>query len=273
MNLAGPAPFSRATAGFGFIHRTGGHRALTFIAAIAIVVGLGAPPLFATPISVDYLEANGLAARATFELLDGGNTLQIVLENTSTAPYGGDGVNGDANMVLSSLNFDLGDSVDIVDGTVSLYGTSSVVMNMMGTWTTQATPNLNEQFGFSNGGIGNSPAPFAGALHSVTSHGNGGTLVTNFEGTGNRDGLDYGLVAAGSTSFGNSKFILDAVDIRLSLSAPLADLSFLAKGSYVEFGSDYLYVPVPEPSSWMLGGLAFAAIAVFKRRFGKAAKS
>jgi hypothetical protein len=219
----------------------------------------------AAPVSVDYLDANGLSAKADFDLLDGGGTLQIILKNTTAAPYGGAGVDGDGNMVLSSINFDLGD-VDILDGTVALAGSSSVVKKSGASWDPQATPNLNEQYGFSNSGIGNTPSLFANALHSVTAHSNGGTNVTNFEGTGNRTGLDYGLVAPGSSAFGTNEFILDCVEIRLALSSPLSDLSFLANGSYVEFGSDFLYTPVPEPGTWAMAALAITAIVARRWR-------
>ena len=92
------------------------------------------------------------------------------------------------------------------------------------------------------------------------------------EGIGNRGGLDFGLVAGGSTPFGTNEFSLNAVDIRLSLSSPVADMSCVTNGSYVEFGSDYLYVPVPEPNTWMTAAMAFASIAASKRRLGRAAK-
>jgi hypothetical protein len=224
----------------------------------------------ATPIPVSYVGDAGLSAQATFDLMDDGSTLQIVLCNMSIAPFGGDEANGSANMVLSSINFDLGD-VDIVGGTVALGSLSNVVTRLGTLWNPQPAPDLDVEYGYSNTGIGNAPAPFPNALHSVTSHSNGGNAVTNFAGEvgGVGGGLDFGLVAAGSSPFGNNEFILDCVDIRLNLSAPLADLGFLENGSYVEFGSDYRYVPVPEPAAAALCGvlaLAWAAAAAPCRR-------
>lgn len=219
---------------------------------------------------VEY-EDGGLAATALFSLEDSGSTLVIELTNTSIAPFGGS--NASANMVLSSINFDLG-SVSITGGSVSLAGSSTIVKNASGAWGTQASVNLNGEYGYSNTGIGNAPSPVTNALNSVTSHSNGGMSVTTFTGVagGVGGGLDFGLVAPTSSGFGGSHFVLDSVEIRLSLNSALADLSFLESGSYVEFGSDHLYVPggttfiVPEPSVG-IAGAALLALAGIRRRF------
>jgi hypothetical protein len=56
---------------------------------------------------------------------------------------------------------------------------------------------------------------------------------------------------------------------------PLADLSFLDSGSYVEFGSDHQYVPgtpetpntpIPEPTSLLLVGTGAVVLAARARR-------
>ncbi len=237
----------------------------------SVLFVLMAMPGWATPVQVDYFGNNGVAAEATFDLLDGGSTLQIVLKNTSVAPFAG----GGANMVLSSINFDLG-TIDIIGGNVGLAGGSDVVIRSGAVWAPEVAPNLNVEYGYSNTGIGNAAPPgLGGADNSVTSHSNGGNHVTTFHGDvgGVGGGLDFGLVGATSSPFGNNKFILDCVDLRLTLSAPLLNLSFLQGGSYVEFGSDFAFIPnvVPEPTTWALLVLGAAALPVWRRRLARTA--
>ncbi len=223
------------------------------------------PTSSAVPITVDYASGTGLNAQATFDLTGGGSTLCITLTNNSVSPFGN--VNGSANIVLSSINFDLGSTL-ITGGMVSLNSGSNVVNSSGPVWGTVATPDLNAEFGFSNTGIGNTGgASLANALNAVTSHSNGGNAVTNFNGVvgGVGGGLDYGLVATGSTAFGNSDFILDSVVIKLTLNNPLTNLDFLGNGSYVEFGSDHLYV-VPEPATASLIVLGLLGLIMRARR-------
>ncbi|MCL5270684.1 MAG: PEP-CTERM sorting domain-containing protein, partial [bacterium] len=123
---------------------------------------------------------------------------------------------------------------------------------------------------FGNAGTG----VVVGALNAVTSHSNGGNAVTNFNGDvgGVGGGLDFGLVAAGSTPFGNSSFILDSIIIDLALDQSLLNLDFLNQGSYVEFGSDYLYVPpvIPEPATLSLVALGLGIAGFARRRMATA---
>jgi hypothetical protein len=215
--------------------------------------------------TIDYISGTGLNAQATFDLTNSGNTLCITLTNNSVSPFGN--VNGSANMVISSINFDLGSTM-ITGGMVSLNSGSNVVNSNGALWGPVATPDLNDEFGFSNTGIGNmGGASLANALNSITSHSNGGNAVTTFNGIvgGVGGGLDYGLVAAGSTAFGNNDFILDSVIIKLTLDNPVSNLDFLRKGSYVEFGSDHLYV-VPEPATVGLPLMGLLAAVRRKRR-------
>lgn len=257
------------------VHRTFNKlaaRASGILAGLVLMTGVSASQA-AQVATVDYVGANGLSANALFSLDQSGNTLVILLTNNSAAPYGGSGVNGDSKMVLSSINFDLGE-IDITGGSIALAPGSSIVKRSGTNWSPQTATDLSEKYGYSNSGVGNTGVPFASALHAITSHSNGGNNVTDFTGdTGISGGLDYGLVATGSSPFGNSKFVLNAVEVRLFLSNPLTNLNFLNSGSYVEFGSDYAFVAgqnnsinIPAPGSFLAGGALLAVVALRRRR-------
>lgn len=228
----------------------------------------------ATPILYDA--GDGLSGSADFSVT--GSTLSILLANTSTAPFGGQ--DGSTNMVLSSLNFNLPTGIDITGGTVALAPGSNIVTSTAGTtWALQSSSDFNSQYGFSNVGIGNTGGgSLPDANNAITSHNNGGTSVISFTGSAGLPGggLTWGLVPNGSSDIGNNQtFIQNSILLTLSLSAPLADLSFLDSGSYVEFGSDYQNVPgtpetpntpIPEPTSLLLVGTGAVLLAARARR-------
>ena len=249
------------------------------LALAALTLACAAP---AHALLVTYTGSNGLSGSADFSLLNSGNQLQIVLTNTSTSPFGN--VNGSADMVLSSINFNLG-AIDITGGSVSLPPTSGAVVSTNGsTWTSNgASYDLNEEYGYANNGIGNSGGSLTPQLllatNAVTSHSNGGNSVTNFNGDvgGVGNGLNWGLVPLGSSDIGNNReFIQPTITILLNLSGALTDLGFLSQGSYIEFGSDYSYVPnnsvipndpvIPEPATLALIGLGLGVSGMVRRR-------
>lgn len=228
----------------------------------------------------------GLNATADFQLI-APKHLKITLDNTSVTPFGG--VNGDAAMVLSSLNFDLAAGIDITSGSVALSNGSGVVNNTGGVWGVSSwSGSLKEKYAYSNTGVGNNASSgatlsnitasqVAALNNSVTSHSNGGQSLTRFSGgSGLPGGLDFGLVAAGSSAFGKKNFIRSSIVIDLMLSQEITDLSFLTTGSYVEFGSDNAFTggviiggsppppasAAPEPGAmaiWLLLGVGGVA--------------
>jgi len=233
--------------------------ARSFVITLGFTIAFIAP-LHAGPVRYD--SGNGLTASADFTIA--GTTLSVLLTNTSVAPFGGQ--NGTANVVLSSLGFDLPPGVSVLSGTVALGPGSTIVTSTPGTgWFPFAGPaDLGPQYGFSNTGVGSSGGNVTrNVTHTVTSYTSGDHQVVAFGGGAlASNGLEWGLVPSHSSDLGSDRiFVQNSVVLTLRLSAPIADTSFVTTRSYVEFGSDYLYVPaddmtpMPEPAALALVGI------------------
>lgn len=232
---------------------------------------------------VTYTGANGLAATADVTLVNSGDTIQVVLTNTSVSPFGGGSVNGQGNMVLASINFDMG-ATNITGGSAALTLGSdvNVSFNPPGpppTVWTAVTPvdyDLDTEWGFSTTGAGNGLS----AQDSSGAHPSG--QVDAFDGSGNlpSNGLDYGLVATGAAPWGTGhRVIINSITLQLDISSTWDqdDLdAMIARDSYVEFGSDYSYVIgrkppdeiIPEPATLSLLGLGLGLASLARRRRG-----
>lgn len=240
--------------------------------------------------------ASGLKASAIFESVTE-TQLRITLRNESIDPFGD--ANGQSAMVLSSINFALPYGIEIDSGMATIAGGSGLVENSSGAWTaaagTSTSDDINSELFFSNNGLGNffatrysnvNPLEQFSMSSAVTSLNQGddmGNPLMSFDGTtSSSDTIDYGLVAADSEGFGAERYIRSAVVIDLELSGAIdMDLSFLQRGSYVEFGSSDFFVShligdvgspvvaaVPEPTS-LLCWLGLLVIPATRRRRSK----
>lgn len=198
---------------------------------------------------------DGMSARATFDLSGFGDALMVTLENTSTGVPDQAEV---ADVMLSSLAFNLGQGFTIVSGDSALIGPGSVGL---GLWDGLLEgDDVGEQWLWKNSGGADALASFSQVIS--TNNSNGGTGTTSFTGKSDPDvGDPFGGMAADPPLLAipdEKPAVSDSIIFALTLSDAIttkSQLWDLAHGSVVEFGSGYQYlsvVPIPGPAVWSL---------------------
>jgi len=197
-----------------------------------------------------FSDASGLSAEAEFTLSGGGSTLTIRLKNTSTgAPMGF----GSADQILTSVSFDLGAAGEnmgdpAITGGSATTGPMSASVNF-DVMNVGSSADVSGEYGFGNGGAtGLKPNYVSGNTSGVTPFGG-----ANLDGPASLNGPQGGLVANPAvTDLGGLGAIQDEVIAVLSIAPPLADLSFLANGVTIEYGSDMAFL-TDEPCGAVAG--------------------
>ncbi|MFU8828982.1 MAG: XDD4 family exosortase-dependent surface protein [Phycisphaerales bacterium] len=218
--------------------------------------------------TVQFSSPSGLAARATFTLLDAGHTLQIALQNTSFAMP--DGI-GSGDRLLTSIAFNMGG--------VNIQGTGSSVFTGANSHTLNfSVGGVSQDYGSNfdvsgEWGYGNNAGVltgFAGMTNLVSTLSSGTTRFegANLDGPEGLNGPQAGLISeAGLDGLDGTGAIQDEIIIRLNLDGTLSDLSFLNNGVVVEFGSDYAFLTViPLPGAAGMAGLGLALVGSRRRR-------
>ncbi|MHC4414815.1 MAG: XDD4 family exosortase-dependent surface protein [Planctomycetota bacterium] len=206
---------------------------------------------------------NGMTASATFEI--NGQQLTILLANTSTgAPVGSE----TADSLLVSVGFNLINGITIVSGDSAVIGPGSVGI---GAWAgLTAGADVGDEWLWTNDGGGDLMEAFAQVISTSDGQGGGDTMSFNGEAGPNVDG-PFGGIAADPPlkNVPDSKpAVSDSILFTLTLSGTLseAELSTVAQGSLVEFGSDFQYLAVPGPGSLGMFVLGMAGGGLRRRR-------
>jgi hypothetical protein len=206
---------------------------------------------------------NGLAASAEFSLA--GTELTIILRNTSTGVPNGAEV---SDSLLVSLAFDLLDGITIVSGDTAEIGAGSTGL---GAWGGQGSGfNVGDEWLWTNDGAGDVLETFSQVL--TTSQGTGGGTAVSFNGeVGPNVSGPFGGIAAAPPPIDvppSKPAVSNTIEFKLTLSGTLSEsqLGEVARGSVVEFGSDYQYMAVPAPGALWL--LSFVLAPSRKRRRG-----
>lgn len=198
---------------------------------------------------------DGLSARATFSL--SGMHLSILLENTSTGVPASFEV---SDSLLVSLGFNLPAHVWIAGGDAARIAPGA---HGLGSWSPRgAGDSVAEEWIWTNQYGGDLMKTYAQVLS--TSSGQGGGIVTRFDGgSGTVDGPFGGIAAAPPllTVPDQQPAVSSAIAFDLTLTLGLSDaqLAQVTRNSIVEFGSDARYLRTPEPAAAVLAlaGLAF----------------
>ncbi len=204
---------------------------------------------------------SGLSARATFTVE--GTQFTILLENTSEGvPVSFEA----ADSLVVSLGMNL-PGVDIVSGDLAIIGPGSIGI---GEWSALGEgDSVADEWLWTNDFGGDIMDTHAHVIS--TSDGQGGGMVTRFDGlTGNVDG-PYGGVAAAPPIVPvpePQRAVSDSILFSLTLTGTLTEeqLQSVADTSIVEFGSDQQYLHVPEPGTVALLVMAGVFFLCRKRR-------
>lgn len=200
---------------------------------------------------------NGLAAMSTFET--SGNTLNILLKNTSTGmPAGFD----TAASLLVSLGMSLPSGFSILSGNTAVVGPGSTGISQWSGFTPGSS--VANEWAWTNSSGGDLLVPYS----QVISTSSGNQSLTHFTGGSGSLGGPYGGIAASpllANIPGSQRAVSNSIAFSLTLSGALTDqqLSDVANGSIVEFGSDVRYLKVPEPAS--IGLLALGALVLSRK--------
>jgi hypothetical protein len=188
-----------------------------------------------------------------------GSELTILLENTSTGVPAGFSV---ADSLLTSVAFNLPGLT--MAGAFAEVGPGSVGL---GQWAARGVgAGVGEQWKWTNAGGGDLLAPYAQVISTV----NGsvrGAAGTRFSGGTQTVGGPFGGIATlpPLVNVPNSQFAVGgSIVFGLMLNGTLTDsqLTALAMGSMVEFGSDRQYLQTtPAPGAALLGLIGFGLLS------------
>ena len=244
-------------------------RVRTGLAAVFILVALVAPAS-ATSITVDeILYASGTNAAnlsGTVEMTLVGSTLTITLKNTST-----DAAGSGAGVLLTGIGFQLPTGIAISGGTANMTGSTAV------NFTAPTGGDVSKYWGYDtnplDSGVFQNEAwldynTVVGAMDSLT--------TTNFSGSTNLTGPDYGLISAlekdklggGMQAINNQLIITLNLSSKYPFNADELLKSIQAGNVALSFGSPSL-TTVPEPGSLSLLGIGLTSLAALMRRSRK----
>ena len=216
----------------------------------------------------------GLSAKAEFTRIDA-TTLKVVLTNTSTSlPSHMAGGDSSANRLLTSLAFRLPGTTNLTGGTAAVTA-GSLVDNYAG--NVNGT-NLGKEWGWGWNGTGqccegtdpgHTYNDWVSTLSAGTNQFKAGSLDQS-----DLNGPKWGLASNALPSSHES--VRNSATFMLNLSGGIPDLSFLANGAVVEFGSDAAFLTstlvgppppgAPEPAALLLLGIGVAGWARHRRK-------